>query len=204
MLRRASLLAAIFALAVLTLAKEKNKTSLPALILNAQTVFVVINPGSEVPVANPGENSNAQSDVENAFSKWGRFHVVLDPTTADLVISVRKGRGVSPTIAGTDPNQRPVILDPGSGNTRIGIQTGKAPRPGTGYPEDTTPRPGIEVGSSEDLFEVYAGRGQQTLDGPPLWRYSGKNALRPPTVQAVEQFRKAIEEAEKQQKQKKP
>jgi hypothetical protein len=60
----------------------------------------------------------------------------------------------------------------------------------------------MEVGPSEDLFEVYDGRRQDPLDGSPLWRYLGKNALRPPTVTAVEQFRKAIEEAEKQQKQK--
>jgi hypothetical protein len=182
-----------------TLAKDKNKSSFPALILNAQTVAVIINPGSEVPLTNPGENRSAQSDVEQALAKWGRLRVVMDPSTADLVISVRRGRGVSPTIAGGDPNQRPIILQPGEGGGRIGIQTGKPPRTGTGYPEDTTPQPGVEAGSAEDVFEVYRGQDANTLDGPPLWRYIGKNALRPPTVSAVEQFRRAIEEAEKQQ-----
>jgi hypothetical protein len=187
-------------LASLSFAKDKKKPTLPALILNAQTVAVIVNPGSEVPLASPGENVKAQSDVERALSKWGRLHVVLDPTNADLVISVRKGRGVSPTIAGGDTNRRPVIFEPGAGDARIGIQSGKPPRAGTGYPEATTPRPGMEVGSPEDVFEVYAGHGTETLDGPPLWRYIGKNALRPPAVTAVDQFRKAIEEAEKQQK----
>jgi hypothetical protein len=194
------LLAFLCLILLTSFAKDQNKSSLPAIVLNAQTVAVIISPGSETPLTNPGENRSAQADVEQALAKWGRLHVVIDPTTADLMISVRRGRSVSPTIAGGDPNQRPTILQPGEGGGRIGIQTGKPPRTGTGYPEDTTPRPGMEVGSAEDVFEVYRGQGTETLDGPPLWRYIGKNALRPPTVPAVEQFRKAIEEAEKQQK----
>lgn len=186
-----------------TFAKDKNKSSLPAIVLNAQTVAVIINPGSEVPLTNPGENRSAQSDVEQALSKWGRLRVVIDPTTAGLVISVRRGRSLSPTVAGGDPNQRPIILQPGEGGARIGIQTGKPPRTGTGYPQETSPHPGMEVGSSEDVFEIYRGQGMDTLDGPPMWRYMAKNALRPPTVPAVEQFRKAIQEAEKQQKKQK-
>jgi hypothetical protein len=198
MLKR--LLVCLLLVTCIVFAKDKNKSSLPALILNAQTVAVIINPGSEVPLTNPGENRSAQSDVEQALAKWGRLRVVMDPSTADLVISVRRGRGVSPTIAGGDPNQRPIILQPGEGGGRIGIQTGKPPRTATGYPDDTTPRPGVEAGSAEDVFEVYRGQDTNTLDGPPLWRYVGKKALRPPTVPAVEQFRRAIEEAEKQRK----
>ena len=52
-----------------------------------------------------------------------------------------------------------------------------------------------------------AGENTQNLDDvlnrPPVWRYMGKDALKSPRVQAVEEFRKVIEEAEKQQ-QKKP
>ena len=198
-----SRLSALLCLILLTspsFAKDKKKSTLPAFVLNAQTVAVIVNPGSEVPLGSPGENVSAQSDVERALSKWGRFHVAMSPAGADLVISVRKGRGVSPTITGGDPNHRPVIFDPNSGDTRIGVQTGKPPRTGTTYPDDPAPRPGMEVGPTEDLFEVYDGRLREPLDGPLLWRYMGKNALRPPTVSAVEQFRKAIEEAEKQQK----
>jgi hypothetical protein len=192
------------AITPLSYAKDKKKSTLPALVLNAKTVAVIINPGSETPLSGPGENVSAQSDVERALTKWGRLHVVLSPSNADLVISIRKGRSVSPTVAGGDPNRRPVIFDPASADTRIGIQTGTPPRTGSSYPDDPTPRPGMEVGPSEDLFEVYDGRLRDPLDGPPLWRYMGKNALRPPSVNAVEQFRKAVEEAEKQQKQKTP
>ena len=204
MFSRFSVLFSLILIASFAPAKDKSKSSLPAIILRAETVAVIVNPGSEVPLANPGENRDAQSDVEQALTKWGRLRVVMDPSTADLVISVRRGRGLSPTIAGGDPNQRPIVLQPGEGSTRVGIQTGKPPRTGTGYPEDTTPRPGMEIGSPEDVFEVYRGQDANTLDGSPLWRYMGKNAFRPPAVPAVEQFRKAIEEAEKQQKKQQP
>jgi hypothetical protein len=40
------------------------------------------------------------------------------------------------------------------------------------------------------------------LDGAPIWNYSRKDALKAPDVQAVEEFRKAIAEAEKAAQQK--
>jgi hypothetical protein len=40
------------------------------------------------------------------------------------------------------------------------------------------------------------------LDAPPLWRYTAKDALKSPRVDAVEQFRKAINESEQQRQQK--
>jgi hypothetical protein len=41
------------------------------------------------------------------------------------------------------------------------------------------------------------------LESPPAWRYVNKGALKSPNVPAVAEFRKAIEEAEKQQQQNK-
>jgi hypothetical protein len=52
------------------------------------------------------------------------------------------------------------------------------------------------------MFEVYLGGIKDPLDAPPIWRYTAKNALDGPQVVAVEQFRKAIEESEKQRQQK--
>jgi hypothetical protein len=48
------------------------------------------------------------------------------------------------------------------------------------------------------MFVVYRGKRDNALDGPPVWRYSEKDALRTPDVPAVDAFRKAIVEAEKQ------
>ena len=62
------------------------------------------------------------------------------------------------------------------------------------------------------MFTVYdasvvsaSGNLNDVMLRPPVWRYLSKDALRAPRVQAVEEFRKLIEEAEKQQqRQKKP
>jgi hypothetical protein len=59
-----------------------------------------------------------------------------------------------------------------------------------------------EIGSSEDSFEVYRGGVEYPLDASPIWRYMGKNALDAPTVAAVSQLRKAIDESAKQRQQK--
>jgi len=58
-----------------------------------------------------------------------------------------------------------------------------------------------EIGPAEDTFEVFRG-GEYPLDSPPVWRYMAKNALNQPTVAAVEQFRTAVNESEKQRPQK--
>jgi hypothetical protein len=61
-----------------------------------------------------------------------------------------------------------------------------------------------EVGSSEDTFEVHRGGMSDPLDSPAVWRYTAKDCLRAPKVSAVEEFRKAIAEAEQPQIPKKP
>jgi hypothetical protein len=54
------------------------------------------------------------------------------------------------------------------------------------------------------MFEVYRGNVPNALASTPVWRYIAKNCLREPKVTAVEEFRKAIAEAEKPQVPKKP
>jgi hypothetical protein len=184
-------------------AKDKNKGILSAEVLRAQTVTVLIDPEAGEPLTDPSANRRAQEDVENALSKWGRFRIVLEARTADLVITVRKGtpRGATPTIRGGAIDDRPVIVQSGgSGDIRIGAQGGPPPsatEPGIGMPQDSGPRLGTEVGPSEDTMQVYRGGVQYPLDSAPVWRYAAKNALRAPVVPAVEQFKKAITESEK-------
>ena len=138
------------------------------------------------------------------MTKWGRFRLVMSPQTADLVIAVRKGHAGGPTISNSPADDRPVILQPNDGDGRIGAQQGRPPglsNPGLG--QNRGPHIQNEIGSSEDSFEVYLGGVEYPLDGTPVWRYRGNNALDAPTVAAVSQFQKAIDESEKQ-RQKKP
>ena len=190
-------------------AKDKSKSSLPEYVLRAQTVLVVIRPDAGEPLDNPTANATARENVEKALTEWSRFRLVMDGQEADLVIAVRTGSGKlgGPTIKGGPIDSRPTVMQPTDGGIRIGAQQGHPPPlndPSMSSPQDNGPRIRNEVGPSEDLFEVYRGSLQYPLDSSPVWRYMAKDCLRAPTVAAVEQFRKAIADAEKPKQQKKP
>jgi hypothetical protein len=182
--------------------KDKKKILLPADVLQARTVLVVIDPASGVSPEAPNANRTAQEDVEKALMKWGRFELAIDVSTADLVITVSKGSGkiARTTIGGLPTNSRPVILEPTDSGGRAG--GGTMPPMGGNSPagaQRPRPMPQLEVGSAEDMFVVYRGKREGTLDAPPVWRYSAKDALRSPGVPAVDAFHKLMVEAEKQQ-----
>ncbi|HET6178913.1 MAG TPA: hypothetical protein VFE61_18430 [Candidatus Sulfotelmatobacter sp.] len=209
MTARLSSLVLLAALLVCPLsAKDKNKSTLPEYVLRARTVLVVVAPEAGEPLDQPMANTNARENVEKALMEWGRLQPVLDGAESDLVIAVRTGNGkmVRPTIKGGPIDNRPGVAQPTDGGVRIGGQHGQPPpisETGTG-PMDRGPHVSNEIGPSEDSFEVYQGRIQYPLDSSPVWRYIAKDCLRPPKVSAVEEFRKAMADAEKPQIPKKP
>lgn len=181
---------------------KKKKILLPADVLQARTVLVVIDPDAGMSVDAPNANRVAQEDVEKALMKWGRFELAIDVSTADLVIEVRKGNGkiAQPTIGGLPSNSRPVILEPTDSGGRA--SAGTIPPLGGNSPagaQRPDPSPQVEVGAADDVFAVYRGKRDSPLDAPAVWRYSRKDALISPDVPAVDAFRKLILEAEKQQ-----
>jgi len=203
---------AVLAVSLNAPAKDKKKSLLPADVLSAQTVLVIVDPNAGVDARDPDANRLARVNVEQALEKWGRFRQVQEGYTADLIIVVRKGNGkiVQPTIGGTPVNETPPV-SAGSTTTPDSSTTHAAGRWGnSGIPNDpsnagnqpATPYPQIESGSTQDNFFVYRGNGNDpnwsALDSPAAWRYTAKNALESPSVPAVEAFRKAIAESEKQ------
>jgi len=183
-------------------AKNKKKQTLPDYVLKAQTIAVVIRPDAGEPLTNPLANRTAQDNVKDAMTKWGRFKVVTDEQSADLIIAVRKGHTSGPTIGNSPTDDPPVIYPPSGGDVPGAGQQGRSPNPGLGRPGDRGPHIGNEIGPSEDSFEVYMGGVDQPLDAPPIWRYMAKDALNNPQVTAVEQFRNAINESEQRRQQK--
>jgi hypothetical protein len=193
----------------LAFAKEKKKSLLPADVLKARTVLVVIDPSAGLDVTDPNANRNARSDVERAFNQWGRFTLVQEGFTADLVVVVRKGNGklVQPTIGGTPVNGTPPV---GGGTTtsaseasaRGGIRWGQNPNdPASAGTRPSTPEPQLESAPPLDMLTVYRGTSNPNvnpLDSPPVWRYYKKNALDSPSVPAVEAFRKDVAKSEEQ------
>jgi hypothetical protein len=78
-MRRAAFLCSVALLLVPVLcAKDKTKPTLPADVLRAQTVAVVIEPAAGEPLTDPGANRGAQEAVENALMRWGRFRLAMD------------------------------------------------------------------------------------------------------------------------------
>jgi hypothetical protein len=202
MLRRiALLLLLIVAITAAAIAGPKKKSTLPPTVLSAQTVLVLIDPQAGTSIASPLANKTAQEDVEKALMKWGRLKPVMEAQTADLVITVRKGSGkvVDPTIGGLPTNDRPVVGEATDTSIRVGGQQGRAPEMAQTSPQSTSPHPQADIGAADDMFVVYQGQVDHPLERPAVWRFSSEDALSSPDVPAVQKFRKAIEEAEKQQ-----
>jgi hypothetical protein len=202
---RLPVLLSLVLLAPLASAKDKKKIIVPEAVLRARTVLVVVSPEASEPLVNPNANRIAREDVEKALMQWGRFTLAPDGTRSenvDLIIAVRKGIAkTSPTISGGPRDDRPVLVESGDDTIRIGGHEGRQPGqndPSLGAPP-APPGLGTQIEGSEDGFEVYLAGQETPLDYPPVWRYTAKNALRPPNVQAVEEFRKFLERAEKEQ-----
>ena len=127
-MRRCSAIAlAILLLAIPSSPKDKKKSSLPAAILRAQFVAVIVDPDAGIPLMSPGENETARSDVEAALEKWGRFKTTLNTANSDLILVVRKGgKPIKPAIGGV-PNEPPVVVNPDDSGITIRGQRGTPP-----------------------------------------------------------------------------
>jgi hypothetical protein len=216
--------------AVPLLAKGKDKT-LPAYILQAHTVAVVVEPLAGIDPEDPRANQVAQKDVETALLNWGRFQPVIGAEGADLIIVIRRGHGrlVDGTISDPRQNDRAGVINPTDNGIGVGAQHGTPPplggsgNPGQSpqgqYPQSQTqpgqtqpgqtptpqiPHPEVEIGGAEDSFVVFDGKVAKPLNGSPGWRYVAADGLRPHSVPAVGEFRKAVDAADKAAAAKKP
>jgi hypothetical protein len=159
-----SVVLASLALACLVFAKDKKKNILPAYVLNAHTVLVMIEPDAGAPITDLTGNKKALDDVERAISKWGWLTPVQDAQTADLIITIRKGhdRIVEPTIGGGSVNDRPVVVQSTDSSVRIAGR-GRQPDPSADPtdpsrgPQNPSLHPQTEIGSANDSFTVYQG-----------------------------------------------
>jgi hypothetical protein len=198
----AASLLAILMVPTTGIAKEKTKSTLPAYVLRARTVAVVIDPDAGASLDDPNANQVAQKDVETSLLGWGRFEPVLSVKLADLIIVVRKGTGkvASPTVHDPRKDSRPGQVTSVDNGLSVGVQHGS--RPGLngtplGTQVDESPHPQTEVGSGQDSFAVYQGQVENPLDLPAVWRYVAKDGLHSHNVPAVDEFRKAVQEAVK-------
>lgn len=204
------------------LAKGKGDKTLPAYILAARTVAVVVDPLAGIDPEDPRANQVAQKDVETALLNWGRFQPVIGTTDADLIIVIRRGRGrlVDATISDPRQNNRAGVINPTDDGIAVGGQRGTQPPlggtdnsgqrypPGQNQPgQSPLPQgahPEVEVGGADDSFAVFDGKVAKPLNSPPGWRYVAEDGLRPHSVPAVDEFKKAVAAADKAAAAKKP
>lgn len=189
------------------LAKGKQKEIFPPGVLAAHTVAVIIDPESGISADDPQANQVARKDVESALLNWGRFQSVAVGQPADLIIVVRCGQkhSVDDTIRDPRQNNRSGAITPADDGIQFGGQRGQpagatsAGPDSSGSPANSSNLPStqMEVGPQQDSFLVYNGTVSHPLDNPPVWRYMAVDALRPHSVPAVSEFRKAIAAAEK-------
>src|SRR5256885_1578684 len=86
MAKRSAMVITLVMLAISASPKEK-KEIVPALILRAQYVAVIVDPEAGISVANPGENGIARSDVEAAlwlYSGLGGLETPTGPTSKNF------------------------------------------------------------------------------------------------------------------------
>ena len=200
--RASAVIAVCLLLGASGFAKDKAKRTLPAYVLAAHTLTVIIDPGAGMSIDDPQANQVARSDVESAFLDWGRFEPVVSRQAADLIIVVRKGSGrmVNQTLANPRQNNRIGTIDASDSGASVGGQNGSQ-SPGlsgdAGPAGQQGPHPQTEIGEADDSFAVYEGHVENPLDSSPAWRYVARDGLRSHTVPAVAEFRKAVAEAEK-------
>jgi hypothetical protein len=199
-------------MAVPVLAKSKDKT-LPPYILQAHTVAVLIDPSAGMDPEDPQANRIAQNDVETALMNWGRFQRVMGTQGADLIIVIRRGhrRLVDATITDPMQNNRPGAINATDNGIGVGTQTpnrqpnmGDSNGAGQQSQQRPTTQPQMEIGGTDDSFVVFDGTVAKPLNGSPGWRYMAPDGLRPHSVPAVEEFKKAVAAADKAAAAKKP
>ncbi len=180
-----------------------SKRVLPAYVRTAHTVAVVVDPDAGVSLEDSRANQIAQKDVETAFANWGRYLTVIGSEDADLIVVVRKGGKhlVEETVSDPRQNGRAGVINPSNDGVGVGVQHGSQPplsgaaqgaRGGTG-----DAHPATEIGPMYDTFTVYDGKAQHPLDGAPAWRLISRDCLKSHAVPAVDEFRKAVAEADK-------
>jgi hypothetical protein len=196
---------AVASLALTPAFAKDDRPILPQYILNAHTVAVLIEPDAGIAVSDPNANQTAQRDVEAALLKWGRFNLVLSTANADLVIVLRKGHGkvADATISDPRQNSRPGSVTRTDNGISIGVQHGTPPpgTQGTSTPADGSgsASPRAEAGNPDDSFQVFEGKiDEDPTAAVPGWQWIHKNGLHAHDVPAVDEFRKAVAEAEKQ------
>jgi hypothetical protein len=182
---RSSILAVVIFVSGLVLAQGQTKKNdeVPKIFLTARYVYVEATDGDSFNPHVLPENRKAIADLQYALQDWKRYILTAKRREADLVFVVRRGSlaSVQGRIGGEGGTNPPGDKGASQPNERKGVNTNV----------------GAQVGSPDDLLEVYIVNPDSSLQGP-MWRHYLRDGLDPPEMPLLVQFKKAIESASKQ------
>jgi hypothetical protein len=183
-------------------AKAKKVAPLSKLFCHAQYVYVQTyegDPDASVAREYP-QDYDAAIAVQQRLQRWGRYTLVYEQKSAELVFVVwaqRKGGNRLPgQPTGMPPMSGPQVPDPGTGGPGgsspgsypggpISGPGGSGQNPGgidgpDGVGGSRGGRPqGVEIVPLGDLLAVYLPPGDESLDAP-IWKKSEDGGLQPP------------------------
>jgi hypothetical protein len=160
--------------------KKTKKPIVPAAFNQAQYVYVEAVDGGEFDPRLYPEDRQAIADVQAALQDWKRYVLTTRREDADLVIVVRKGR-----------------VAEAKGGVVVGTGSGPQGNPSPGQPRGPAGAgvgvvAGGEVGTPDDLFEIFQRSADSTL-GALLWMRTLPGGLDTPQVLLFKQFKDAVE-----------
>jgi hypothetical protein len=155
---------------IASVSPAKDKLAIAPEILSAKTVAIVAKLG---PVGNGGytpDLQRAKSQLTEALEKWGRYKVVDEVKKADILILVTEGHYGSISQANLYTNGQ---------NTSGTVK---------------------DVAVLGDILEVFKGGSLPDKDALPLWTRVETGGYTWPAKRAIDRFKKAVQESEKQNK----
>src|SRR5215813_1244355 len=177
MSRKLRKFALLFILGPILCAPALAADKMPQAIVTARYIAVVVLKAGTperttfpMPPYTSSIDIRVRSEVEEAFRKWGRYVVTIDPKAADLIVAVRTGRRASVDGGG--------VGRAGTEGTAIGGVVGG------------------EIGPARDLMEVYIAD-HFNGDGTLLWQRAEDGGLDSPDFPLIQKFRKEVEAATK-------
>lgn len=189
-------------------AKSPKNSEVPKLVCPAQFVYVETMDGDIIRPEVIQEDRDAVIRVQDKLQDWGRYTLVYDRSSSDIVFVVRTGRvataklgagvglgrpdedGGRVAVGRTPAGQTPDASESGDPQT----EPGGNPNGGPNMADARWTRVGGEVGPPNDLLAVYQKPGDINAQAP-LWEKSQKDGLDGPKVPLFEQIRSAVDKS---------
>jgi hypothetical protein len=186
-MRHMLMLALLVSLVVPAAAQKKKKSDMPQVVAAAQFVYVTSFHGDAYARTATSEDRAAIATVENMLRGWGKYRIAYRPDQADIMLVVRPGAWGNARV-GVDIGNPPIAI--GRSGGRVDPRGGSIGTASVG---------GGDVSNTPEDSLFVSIQPQEPADAAPfVWRRSSKNGLQGKKPELLEEFRKAVDEAEKQ------